>query len=135
MIKIQRNKPKKFSLTFVLMVYKVLIRRYWTIFNHFRIVKCVLLDSSKSEMNQIYLIDNLAGYFAPLTFLKIHLHLIKRWTFWICLLSAVNESFCFNIVKRRLCKYSPRNLYEFQFTFHNILIKPALPLYFNSRCN
>lgn len=95
-----------FWLTFVLKVYNVLTKRYWTILNHFRIIKCVLLDNNKSEMNQIYLIDNKAGYFAPLTFLKLYLHLIKRWKFLICLLSVVNHSLCFNIIKTRLCKFT-----------------------------
>ena len=35
------------------------MKGYWTILNHFKLVKYVLLDNYESEMNQIHMTDNI----------------------------------------------------------------------------
>lgn len=64
---------------FVLRYSMYKLMGYWLILNHFKWLKCVLLNDNESEMDQTHRTDNVyeAGDFALETLLKCYLPLLK----------------------------------------------------------
>lgn len=91
--------------------------------NHFRLVKYLLQDNDKSEINQIHLKSRL--FFLDFKLFRSYISLMKWRTFqFFFKVSAEKDSF-YIIFEKRERMYVTRYFYENQVTFSNVFISHA----------